>query len=244
MLASELMEACMMRYVLPSLAALSLVAFGAAVQAAPAESAGQAKMEGMQNWSADREAMLNARLAGLKAGLNLTPDQEKLWPPFEAAVREAAKTRMERMQSMMERMKDMRDKANEAKAGMMGSPVDRMEAMANGLTERGQALKKVADAAKPLYAGLDDSQKRLFAMLGRDLWMMGHGHRGMMGMGMGGGMMGGGMGMMGGGMMGDGMMRGGMMGDVGKGMTDQGAEGKGAMGGSQGDEEDDSEDDD
>src|SRR5574337_995023 len=161
--------------------------------------------------------MLNARLAGLKAGLKLTPDQEKLWPPFETAVREAAKTRMERMQSMMERMKDMRDKANEAKAGMMGAPVDRMEAMANGLTERGQALKKVADAAKPLYACLDDSQKRLFAMLGPVLWMMGHSHRGMMGLG--GGMgMGGGMVMMGGSIM---LIKGnGMMGDVGKDMIE------------------------
>ena len=36
--------------------------------------------------------MLDARLAGLKAGLRLTPDQEKLWGPFEAAVRDFAQS--------------------------------------------------------------------------------------------------------------------------------------------------------
>jgi len=198
-------------------------------------------MERMQNWSADHEAMLNARLAGLKAGLKLTPDQEKLWPPFEAAVRDAAKMRMERMQSMMERMQNMRNMGDDAgaAAGQTPSPVDRMEAMAKGLTERGAALKNVAGAAKPLYAGLDDSQKRLFAMLGRDLWMMGHGRHGM-------GMMGGGMGMMGGGMMGGGMgmmrgmMGGGMMGDVGTGMTERGKDGMRMMEGPQSDDEEDS----
>ena len=56
----------------------------------------------MQRWVDDRAAMLDARLGGLKAGLRLTPDQEKLWGPFEAAVRDFAQTRMNHMQSMME----------------------------------------------------------------------------------------------------------------------------------------------
>ena len=32
----------------------------------------------------DRAAFLNARIAALKAGLELTSDQEKIWPAFEA----------------------------------------------------------------------------------------------------------------------------------------------------------------
>ena len=62
-------------------------------------------MERMQHWAADHQALLDAKLAGLKAGLKLTPDQEKLWEPFEAAVRDAAKMRMEHMRAMMEGMR-------------------------------------------------------------------------------------------------------------------------------------------
>ena len=46
------------------------------------------------------------------------------------------------------------------------------------MSARGAAIEKVADAAKPLYASLDDAQKRRFVMLGRALFMMGHGHPG------------------------------------------------------------------
>ena len=77
------------------------------------------------------------------------------------------------------------------------------------MSSQGAALKKVVDAAKPLYDSLDESQKRLFSMLGGDMLLTPHGHHGM-------GMMGGdGMGMMGhermrgpGGMMGNERMRG------------------------------------
>ena len=37
--------------------------------------------ERMQQWAADRETMLDAKLAGMKAGLGLTADQEKRWDP-------------------------------------------------------------------------------------------------------------------------------------------------------------------
>ena len=146
-------------------------------------------MERMQHWAADHEALLDAKLAGLKAGLKLTSDQDKLWPPFETAVRDAAKLHMDHMKSMMERMQKMREmmrgmkKSEDMKdttaPGQAVSPVDRLEAMGQRMSEHGAAITKVADAAKPLYASLDDSQKRLFALLGREMFMMGHGHRGM-----------------------------------------------------------------
>ena len=130
--------------------------------------------------------------------------------PFETAVREVAKMRMEHMHGMMERMDKMHSMDMGADMNMDEghpmSPIDRLDVMATHLIQAGTALKKVADAAKPLYASLDNSQKRIFGFLAREMIMTGHGH-GMMG----GGMMGGGM--MGGGMMGGGMMgHGGMMG--------------------------------
>jgi hypothetical protein len=65
-------------------------------------------MHRMQQWATNHEAMLDANLAGLKAGLKLTADQEQLWGPFETAVRAAADMRMEHMEEMMARMHDIR----------------------------------------------------------------------------------------------------------------------------------------
>ena len=44
----------------------------------------------------DRTAFADARIAAVHAGLTLTPDQEKLWPPVEKAIRDFAKLRIDR----------------------------------------------------------------------------------------------------------------------------------------------------
>jgi zinc resistance-associated protein len=138
----------------------------------------------MEHWEAEHAALLDAKLAGLKAGLRLTPDQEKFWGPFEAAVRDAAQMREQHMMSRMERMHGMAVQGMGEEEGAPGSPIDRLEAMADRLSQAGAAIKKVADAGQPLYASLDDTQKRIFAMLGREMMMLGHGHgHGMMGWG-------------------------------------------------------------
>lgn len=49
----------------------------------------------------DRAAMADARIAAVKAGLKLTPDQEKLWPPLETAVRDFTKLRADRANARM-----------------------------------------------------------------------------------------------------------------------------------------------
>lgn len=204
----------MKRIILTSLAALSLCVPAVSVKAAPGDSMGSSGTERMQQWTADHAAMLDAGLAGLKAGLKLTADQEKLWPPFEAAVRDAAKSRMERAMGMMARMQDMQPMreqkaASGAERNPAASPVDRLDAIAQRLQQRADALKAFADAAKPFYASLDPSQQRLFGLLGGDLLMMGHGHHGMAAGEQGMGMMGNGAGGMigGGGSCGMGMMR-------------------------------------
>ena len=58
--------------------------------------------EHMQRFSAeDRTAFVDARIAAVHAGLKLNADQEKLWPPVEAAVREFAKMRIDRAEARM-----------------------------------------------------------------------------------------------------------------------------------------------
>lgn len=142
------------------LAALFAGFISAPVLAAAAEGDQQApRAERMQHWAADRETMLDAKLAGMKAGLGLTSDQEKLWSPFESAVKDADKSRMDALGRMMQ----MRGE------GERMSPIEHLQAMADRLSQGAANVKKIADAAKPLYDALDESQKHKFGMLGRML---------------------------------------------------------------------------
>ena len=140
--------------------ALAAVFVSAPVFALAAEGDQQSfRAERMQQWASDRETVLDAKLAGMKAGLALTADQEKLWGPFQSAVQDAAKSRMDAMRQMMQTRGQ----------GEQMSPVDHLEAMANRLSQGATDVKKIADAAKPLYDSLDDLQKHKFGMLGRML---------------------------------------------------------------------------
>ena len=148
----------MKRTILGALAALAVSASAFAMTAAQGDQQ-PSPADRMQHWAADRETMLDAKLAGMKAGLQLTSDQEKLWSAFESSVRDAAKARMDVMQQMMQTREQ----------GEQMSPVDRLEAIGDRLSQGAAAIKKIAAAAKPLYASLDDAQKHKFGMLGRML---------------------------------------------------------------------------
>jgi hypothetical protein len=105
----------------------------------------------------DRAALADARIAAVHAGLKLTPDQEKLWPPLEAAVRDFAKLRIDRANARMNAKPDDAQKADD--------PVARLRERADSMTASGAALKKIADAADPLYKTLDEGQKRRLKIL-------------------------------------------------------------------------------
>ena len=70
-----------------------------------------------------------ARLAALRAGLALTPEQEKNWPAFEQAARDYGKLRLDRMSAM-----------RNAQPG--NDPVERLRQRAAAMTDTGAALKK------------------------------------------------------------------------------------------------------
>ena len=110
--------------------------------------------------SEDRAALLDARIAAIHTGLKLNADQEKLWPPVEAAVRDFAKLRIDRANARMEMRKN--DSADAQKAD---DPVARLRERADNMATSAAALKKIADAADPLYKTLDDGQKRRLAVL-------------------------------------------------------------------------------
>jgi hypothetical protein len=110
--------------------------------------------------SEDRAAFLDARIAAVHAGLKLNADQEKLWPPVEAAVRDFAKLRIDRANARMEARKN-----DSADAQRADDPVARLRERADNMATSASALKKIADAADPLYKTLDDGQKRRLAAL-------------------------------------------------------------------------------
>jgi hypothetical protein len=104
--------------------------------------------------AADIGAFADARVAALHAGLKLTPDQEKNWPAVESALRDLAKQREDRF-------------AARASADKPKDPIERLGLRAQAMESRGAALKKLADAAEPLYKSLDPAQKHRFMILAR-----------------------------------------------------------------------------
>ena len=59
----------------------------------------------------DLEKLTDARIEIVKAALQLTPDQEKLWPPIEDAIRARAKDRQARIAMAVERARELRDRS-------------------------------------------------------------------------------------------------------------------------------------
>jgi hypothetical protein len=104
----------------------------------------------------DRSAFTDACIAALKAGLRLTPEQEKNWPAFEAAIRDMSKARADRIAA----------RANEQPPS---DPVERLHRRADALGTVAAGLKKLADAEGPLYKSLDDAQKQRFQILARGI---------------------------------------------------------------------------
>jgi hypothetical protein len=133
---------------------------------------------------------VDARIAGIKAGLRLTADQEKLWQPVESAIRANATERF----TSMEQRRAMRDQNRQLDF------MQRLERRGTMMTENAKRTSTLATAMRPLWDSLSEDQKRIAPRLLRPAiggmgWRGGRGHgreRGHMG-----GMMHGGPGMMG-----------------------------------------------
>jgi hypothetical protein len=107
----------------------------------------------------DRAAFLDARIAGLKAGLELTPDQAKNWPTFEQAVRDMAQLHTQLRAAGQSQEQNPTPTA----------PFERLARRADTMSKMSAALKRIAEAGTPLYLSLDDAQKERFKILARML---------------------------------------------------------------------------
>ncbi|UPT92385.1 Spy/CpxP family protein refolding chaperone (plasmid) [Bradyrhizobium barranii subsp. apii] len=108
--------------------------------------------------AADLNALTDARVGMIKATLQLTPDQEKYWPPVEGAIRARAKNRQVRF----ERVAELRDSSPMEAIGER-NPVELMQRRAEILSQRAVDLKKLADTWEPLYKTLTPDQKKRMA---------------------------------------------------------------------------------
>jgi LTXXQ motif family protein len=99
-------------------------------------------------------AEMDARTARIKADLRLTPEQEKNWPGFESAVRDISKNRADRLVAF---------RAERAQRKESDDVIAYLKSNAKYLGERSADVKKLADAAQPVYESLDEQQKRRFA---------------------------------------------------------------------------------
>ncbi len=152
-------EELMKRTLIAGVTALSLIGASMSFAQAPAP---EAQMHEHHHFSqADMKAFTDARIAALKAGLELTPDQEKDWAPVDLALRSFFEARRTRWAEFREHAKTE-------------DAIARLRARADAMTQTAAELKKVADAAEPLYRKLsDDQKKRLHVLVGM---MMHHGH--------------------------------------------------------------------
>ena len=132
-------------------AAAALSASGFAITAAAQSDQKPTHAELVQRWAA---AALDAQLKDMKTSLRLDADQEKLWGPFQSAVREAGEARVTALQK-------------EQDANL--SPMDRLNATADHVAQSTANLTKIVEAAKPLYESLNDAAKHKFVTLGRML---------------------------------------------------------------------------
>lgn len=157
--------------VVATVALLALPNLSSTVLAASPEAPDGAEMHHPKFSSEDFAAFTDARIAALKAGLKLTPAQEKNWPALETSLREQAKARAARIAEWREKAKEPREHR---------SVIEGLQRGAKRLAARSADLEHLADAAKPLYDSLDDAQKGRFRTLlhiatGRH-WH--HGHEG------------------------------------------------------------------
>jgi hypothetical protein len=145
-----------------TLAAAALIAasgtYAVAQGAGPGGSGGpgagqerQARPERPRMSQDDFNRFVDARIAGIKAGLRLTADQERLWQPVEAAIRNNASERFTRM----EQFRANRDQNRQLDF------MQRLERRSTFATENAQRTSALATAMRPLWDSFNEDQKRI-----------------------------------------------------------------------------------
>jgi hypothetical protein len=114
--------------------------------------------------AADRNNLTDMRIDLTKAALQLTPDQEKLWPPVESAIRARAEDRKARVAKIQETVGRRVDE-NRVEALRNRDPIAFLQRRSEALAQRSADLDKLAEAWQPLYKTLSPEQRQRMAAL-------------------------------------------------------------------------------
>ncbi|HUN94857.1 MAG TPA: Spy/CpxP family protein refolding chaperone [Bradyrhizobium sp.] len=112
----------------------------------------------------DRNTITDMRVDLVKAALQLTPDQEKLWPPVESAIRARAEDRRARIAKIQETV-GMRADQSRVEAIRNRDPIAFLQQRSEALAQRSADLDKLAEAWQPLYKTLSQQQRQRMAAL-------------------------------------------------------------------------------
>ena len=114
--------------------------------------------------AADQNTLMDLRIDLTKAALQLMPEQEKLWPPIEAAIRNRGEDRRARIARVRE---TVGRRADQSSAEIMKNrdPIAFLQRRAEALAQRSADLDKLAEAWQPLYKTLSPEQRQRMAAL-------------------------------------------------------------------------------
>jgi hypothetical protein len=135
------------------------------VTASPVVYAQSSSFDARDHLSASQmKALTDLRIDLVKGALQLTPEQTKLWPAVEEAIRNRATNRQARIQKIVE---TVGSKADDSPMEILQNrdPVAFLNRRAEALGQRSADLKKLADAWQPLYGTLKPEQKRRMGVL-------------------------------------------------------------------------------
>lgn len=112
----------------------------------------------------DRSTLMDMRIDLTKAALQLTPDQEKLWPPVESAIRARAEDRKARVAKISETVGRRADQ-NAVETLRNRDPIAFLQRRSEALAQRSADLDKLAEAWQPLYKTLSPEQRQRMGAL-------------------------------------------------------------------------------
>jgi len=108
---------------------------------------------------ADQNTLTDMRVDLVKAALDLTPEQEKLWPRVESAIRARAEDRKARITKIQETVGRRADESR-AEALRNRDPIAFLQRRSEALAQRSADLDKLAEAWQPLYKTLSPEQRQ------------------------------------------------------------------------------------
>jgi hypothetical protein len=114
--------------------------------------------------AADRNTLTDMRIDLVKAALQLTPDQEKYWPPVESAIRARAEDRKGRLAKIGQTVGKAADE-NRLEVLRDRDPITFLQRRSEALAQRSADLDKLAETWQPLYKTLSTEQRQRMAAL-------------------------------------------------------------------------------